>query len=211
MSGCDFDTLESLVAGELTPELAAATRSHAASCSACARELALLRAEREVFAVRAKAPSLLSSSSPLPGFSAALARSRWSGPPVARAKAPPPVVKPTFPWATSAFGVAAAAAFAGLFLLPPTGAIRMEEPSERSLLVEPASEDFCHDEAFYNGITSSPKSPNACEMPAHTVARATAPADTAECGSCAPEASGGIVTCGHDSCVTEACSSPLHN
>lgn len=205
MSGCDFDTLESLAAGELAPELASAVRAHAAACPACARELALLRAEREVFADRAR------DSSALPGFSAALALSRWSGPPVVAAKAPPPVVKASFPWATFAFGVAAAAVFAGLFLVPPRGTARIEETAEESISVEPASEDFCHDEAFYNGITSPPKGPTACEMPAHTAAQATVTADMTECGSCAHETADGIVTCGHDSCVTEPCSSTLHN
>ncbi len=114
MSGCDFDALESLAAGELTPELASKARSHAAACPACAEELALLRAERAAFADRAR------GSAPLPGFAAVLARSRWSGPPAAPApKAPPPAARPSFPWAVSAFGVAAAAAFAGLFLVPP--------------------------------------------------------------------------------------------
>ena len=205
MSGCDFDALESLAAGELSPELASEARAHAATCPACARELALLRAERAVFAERAR------DAAPLPGFSAALARSRWSGAPVVAAKPPPPVVKPSFPWATSAFGVAAAAAFAGLFLVPPGGTPRIEEPSKQAITAEPASEDFCHDEAFYNGITSSPKGPNACEMPAHTAARATATADTTECASCEPEAAEEIDTCGHGSCVTEPCSSPLPN
>lgn len=205
MSGCDFDTLESLVAGELTPELAVEARAHVAACPACARELALLRAERAVFAERAR------DSAPLPGFSAALARSRWSGPPVVAAKAPPPAVKPSFPWAISAFGVAAAAAFAGLFLVPPRGTPRIEEPTGQAITVEPASEDFCHDEAFYSGITSAPKGPNACEMPAPTVARATAAAETTQCGSCETEAASEIDTCTHGSCVTEPCSSPLHD
>ena len=205
MSGCDFDTLESLAAGELAPELAGQARSHAAACPACAKELALLRAERAAFADRAK------SSAPLPGFAAVLARSRWSGPPVVAPKAPPPAAKPSFPWAVSAFGVAAAAAFAGLFLVPPGGAPRIEEPADLTIVAEPGSEDFCHDEVFDIGITSAPKGPNACEMPAHTAARAPAAVDTLECGSCAPEPTEGIVTCGHDSCVTEACSSPLPN
>ncbi len=80
-----------------------------------------------------------------------------------------------------------------------------------TILAEPASEALCPDEAFDIGITSAPKGPNACEMPAHTVARAPAAAEMSECGSCAPEPSEGIVTCGHDSCVTEPCSSPLPN
>jgi hypothetical protein len=204
MSACDFDTLESLAFEELAPALAVAARAHVATCPACARELALLRSEQRVFAERAKAPS------PLPGFSAALARSRWSGAPAVAAKAPPPAVKPSFPWAISAFGVAAAAAFAGLFLVPPTATTRIEEPASPPITAEPASEDFCHDEAFYNGITHPPKSANACEMPARTVARAAA-AEVAECGACAPDPSDGIDTCGHDSCVTEACYTPLPN
>jgi hypothetical protein len=205
MSGCDFDALESLAAGELAPELVGKALSHAADCPACARELALLRKERAAFADRAR------DSAPLPGFAAALALSRWSVPEAPAPKAPPPAARPSFPWAVSAFGVAAAAAFAGLFLVPPGGAPRIEEPAERSITAEPASEDLCHDEAFYTGITSAPRSPNACEMPAVAVARATATADTTVCGSCAPEPDEGIVTCGHDSCVTEPCSSPLHN
>ena len=205
MSGCDFDALESLAAGELTPELAGKARSHAADCPACARELALLRAERAAFADRAR------DSAPLPGFAAALALSRWSGPEAIAPKAPPPAARPSFPWAISAFGVAAAAAFAGLFLVPPGGAPRIEESDDRSITAEAASEDFCRDESFYSGITSAPKGPNACEMPAYSMARATATADTTVCGSCAPEPTEGIVTCGHDSCVTEPCSSTLHN
>lgn len=205
MSGCDFDALESLAAGELTPEQALAARAHVATCPACARELALLHAERAVFAERAR------NAAPLPGFSAALARSRWSGPPVVAAKAPPPVVKPSFPWATSAFGVAAAAAFAGLFLVPPGATPRIEEPAARAITPEPASEDFCHDEAFVTGITSPPKDPNACEMPAHITTWVKAAAETPECASCAPEGAEGFDTCGHDSCVTEPCSSPLHD
>lgn len=74
MSGCDFDALESLAFDELTPTLADEARAHVATCPACAAELGLLRAERGAFAERARA------SAPLPGFSAALARSRWSGP-----------------------------------------------------------------------------------------------------------------------------------
>jgi hypothetical protein len=200
MSGCDFDTLESLAFEELTPALADAARAHVAGCAACARELDLLRVERGLFAARAQI------SAPLPGFSAALARSRWSSPAVVPAKPPPAPAKSRFPWAVSAFGVAAAAAFAGLFFLPFKGPTLIEPPAEAPIVAEPASEDFCHDEAFYSGVTVSPRSPTVCEMPEPA-------AETNEpCGGCSHEAEAdGIDSCDHDSSVTETCSEPLHD
>lgn len=202
MSGCDFDALESLAFGELAPAPAEAARAHVAACAACARELALLQRERGAFAARAQA-----TTSPLPGFSAALARSRWSGPPAVVAKAPPQAVKPRFPWAIPAFGVAAAAAFAGLFLLPPAVTTQLVPAAEAPIAAEPATEDFCRDEAFYNSITSPAKSPTVCEMPEPVAARPACAAEPSECGSCAVEAnpSAGNDTCEHDSRVTEAC------
>jgi hypothetical protein len=198
MSGCDFDALEALAFGELTPALADAALSHVAGCASCARELELLRAERGVFADRAKA------SSPLPGFSAALARSRWSGDAVVvAAKAPPPVAKHRFPWAIPGLGVAAAAAFAGLFLLPSKVAPLIDPPTAAPIVVEPATGDFCRDESFYSGITAPPRLPAVCEMPEPAE-------DPAPCGGgCAPDPDGEIGTCDHDSHVTEACYPPL--
>ena len=198
MSGCDFDTLEALAFGELTPALTDAARSHVAACAVCARELELLRAERGLFAERAKA------SSPLPGFSAALARSRWSGDAVVvAAKAPPPAAPRRFPWAISGFGVAVAAAFAGLFLFSSKVAPLIDPPAAAPIIAEPATGDFCRDEAFYNGITTPPKLPAVCEMPE--------PAADPEPrgGGCAPDPAGEIGTCDHDSHVTEACYPPL--
>lgn len=200
MSGCDFDTVEALAFGELTPALAAATTSHVAGCAACARELELLRAERGLFADRARA------SSPLPGFSAALARSRWSSPAaVVVAKAPPPVAPRRFPWAISGLGVAAAAAFVGLFLLPNKVAPLLDPPTAAPIVAEPATGDFCRDEAFYNGITAPPKLPVVCEMPEPTD-------DPEPCGGgCAPDPVEEIGARDHDSHVTEACYPPLHD
>jgi len=203
MSGCDFEDIESLAYGELPPDRAAAALAHAAACPACAHELTLLRSERALFADRARATSAL------PGFSAALALSRWSGPPAIAAKPLHPAAQPRFPWALSSFGVAAAAACAGLFLLPPTRSTRIEAPAQAPIAAEPAPEDFCRDETFSSGITSPAKSPTTCEMPTRPAAPALpTAAETSECGSGAPEASpasAGIVTCGHDSFVTDAC------
>lgn len=223
MSGCDFDTIESLAFDELTPTLADEARAHVATCPACAAELGLLRAERGAFADRAKA------SSPLPGFSAALARSRWSGPVPAEpraaqspgviwdlapipAKAPPATTRSRLPWAISAFGVAAAAAFAGLFLLPPRDTTQIEAPPEGPIVAEAASQDFCRDEAYYDGITAPPKTATVCEMPEPRGAGEAAdgePGQCGSCGSCAREPAGAIDTCAHDSPVTEACYPPL--
>lgn len=202
MSGCDFDTLESLAFEELSSALADEARAHVATCPACARELGLLRAERGVFADRARA------STPLPDFSAALARSRRSRPAVVSVKASPSAASPRRHWAIPAFGVAAAA-FAGIFLLPPNGPARIEPPAEVPIVAEPASEDFCHDEAFYSRLTSSPKSPDVCEMPERTFAPATIQycAFAAEADS--PAGPAGIDTCEPDSYVTEARCPPL--
>jgi hypothetical protein len=205
MSACDFDALEALAFEELRAAEADAVRAHVAGCAACTSELGLLRAERGVFAARAKA------SPPLPGFSAALALSRWSAPEVVPAKAPPPASTRRFPWAVSAFGIAAAAAFSGLFLLPPPGAPLISPPTEGPIVAEPASEDFCHDEAFYNGITHAPKTVAVCEMPEQpgTPTFVEAQPGSEPCGSCAHDAPEEIDTCGQGSCVTEVRESPL--
>ncbi len=208
MSACDFDTLEALAFEELGAAEAEAARAHVAGCAACATELGLLRAERGVFAARARA------SPPLPGFSAALALSRWSIPEAAPAKAPAPVATRRFSWVVSAFGIAAAAAFAGLFLLPPQGTPLISPPAEGPIVAEPASEDFCHDEAFYSGITHAPRTVAVCEMPEQPGVPAFVEPDPAaepcgSCGSCAHDAPEEIDTCAHGSCVTEADESPL--
>ena len=213
MSGCDLDTLESLAFDELTPTLADAVRAHVAACPACAAELGLLRAERRAFAERARDSAPL----PLPGFSAALALSRWSGPvaPEPRAaqspgpvpaKAPLRAARSRFTWATPAFAVAAAAAFAGLFLMPPRDPAQIASPTEAPILAEPAPQVFCRDEAYYDGITAPPRTPTTCEMPEHADAGEPADEPPAPCGSRAHDA---IDTSDDDSRVTEACYPPL--
>ncbi|MEP7125008.1 MAG: hypothetical protein ABJE95_29025 [Byssovorax sp.] len=194
MSGCDFEAVEALAFGELTPLLADAVSAHVVGCPACAKELELLRAERGVFVERAKA------SPPLPGFSAALARSRWSRPEVVVAKAAPIAAPRRFPWAFSAIGVAAAAAFAGLYLLPSTTVALIDPPAAAPVVAEPATGDFCHDESFTTGITTPPKVPVVCEMPSPA-------ADPEPCDKgCTGEE---IDTGNNDSRVTEACYPPL--
>jgi hypothetical protein len=213
MSGCDLEALESLAFGELTPTLAQAANAHVATCPACAAELSLLLAERGAFAERARDSAAL----PLPGFSAALALSRWSGPvaPEPRAaqspgpvpaKAPLRAAKSRFTWVVPAFAVAAAAAFAGLFLLPPRDPAQIESPPWAPILAEPASQDFCRDEAFYDGITAPPRTATVCEMPEHVGAQEPAAGEISPCGSCAHET---ICTGDDDSSVTEACYPPL--
>ncbi len=199
MSGCDVDALEALAFEELPPARAEEARAHVAGCAACARELGLLRAERGAFADRAKA------SSPLPGFSAALAKSRWSAPTTAPVKAPPPTLTARFLWAAPAFGVAAAAAFAGLFLLPPPDPTRVDRPAAPLIVAVPASENFCRDEAYYDGFTAPAKAATVCEMPEPTGAEE----GCGSCRACAPAPREEIGTCAHDSPVTEACYSPL--
>lgn len=55
MTPCPFsDALDELAAGELDAAAAARARDHAAGCASCGRELALLRAERTLFAARAR-------------------------------------------------------------------------------------------------------------------------------------------------------------
>jgi len=54
-----FEELDALCSGELPPELGSQVEDHARRCPACGRELAWLRAERELIARRAaKAPAL---------------------------------------------------------------------------------------------------------------------------------------------------------
>jgi len=54
-----FEELDALSSGELPPELGSQVEDHARRCPACGRELAWLRAERELLARRAaKAPAL---------------------------------------------------------------------------------------------------------------------------------------------------------
>jgi len=54
-----FEELDALCSGELPPELGSQVEDHARRCPSCGRELAWLRAERELVARRAaKAPAL---------------------------------------------------------------------------------------------------------------------------------------------------------
>lgn len=81
MTSCSqLEELEALVMGELEQTHARVLRAHAATCEPCATELAMLTAERELFARRAQA-----FDAPLPAF--------VSPPRAARAVEEPPMAQ----------------------------------------------------------------------------------------------------------------------
>lgn len=106
---CDHDALDALARGEVIADRADLDR-HLARCAPCERELAWLRAERDLMRARAAAPTPVEHL--WGGISDRL------GAPVARAtvspyRTPAPVLepRPTRPWRAFVAGVAAATAF----------------------------------------------------------------------------------------------------
>jgi hypothetical protein len=141
VSGCDWEGVEAYALGELDGERAARVRAHLGACAACARELALVRAERRALAAYARR-----DARPLPAFEAVLARAN------ARAPAPPARRAPP---AWLGLGACAAAAAVVLQFLPGVGsplpfsegdpsapACWLEEPPRSDLAVASAEDAF---------------------------------------------------------------------
>jgi Putative zinc-finger len=205
MSGCRFDAIEAWVYGELDPAEEAAVEAHARGCSACAGEAAALRAERGLFAERARLEG------PPPGLATVLARARWSVDPAPRApERKAPSLLRRVPWA--ALSVAAAAAVAGIFAVPPPPEGPAPSDDARLIRAEPAVcfEDeggYCDSPAitWTVGPQTNPGAAPRGRVAPPRDADLTATTAATECGARLFSTPDDECTCASRSCVTGAC------
>lgn len=112
MTPCDSERIEAYLDDALGPAARAEMGAHLEQCSACSRELAWLRAERQLFTARAAVEPV-----PLPSFDAVLAGSRAPRPHRALRRRPA--------WLLASLGAAAAVAL----LVHPQSPARTVEAS----------------------------------------------------------------------------------